>query len=85
MFNKKKKLTNLSKVDLAELIKRVEMENQQMLIAQALMTQRRIWLNECLMKLGLNMSNKYEIDFNDGAVKEKEEPKNESKGSKEIS
>jgi len=34
MFNKKKKLTNLSKVDLAELIKRKELVNQYLLVIQ---------------------------------------------------
>lgn len=76
MFGKNKKLTNLSKEDLAELIKRSELINQNLLIAQALELQKRIWLQECFKRLGLNPELRYQIDFKDGAVTEakKDEP-----------
>jgi len=73
MFNKK--LTNLSKVDLAELIKRKELVNQHILIAQALELQTIIWLNECYKKLGLNPQLTYSIDPKNGAITEVKEPK----------
>lgn len=82
MFNRKK-LTNLSKDDLAELIKRVELINQYLLVAQSLELQKRVWLNECLKKLGLDLNKRYEIDYKNGAIKEAKEPtKNEPTGNK---
>jgi len=80
MFGKKKKLTNLAKEDLAELIKRTELINQELLIAQALELQKRVWLQGCFQKLGLDLNKKFEIDFKDGAITEVKEPeKNEPK------
>ena len=76
-----KKLTNLSKEDLAELIKRAELINQNILIAQALELQKNIWLNGCLKKLGLNLEKKYQIDFKNGEIKEVQQ--NEPTGNKE--
>ena len=84
MFNKK--LTNLTKEDLAELIKRVELINQYSLVAQALELQRRVWLNGCLQKLGLGSEKKYSIDLKNGAITESKEPiKNEPSGNQKSS
>lgn len=74
MLKFKKKLTNLSKDDLAELIKRTELINQHILIAQALELQKRLWLSEQFKKLGLNSEEKYEIDFSTGAITETKKP-----------
>ena len=91
MFNKKK-LTNLSKDDLAELTKRIQLINEHILIAQALDLQKRFWLNSCLEKLGLDIKKQYSIDFKDGAITEaepkveaKEESKDEPDGDKKVS
>ena len=73
---KRKKLTNLSKTDLAELIKRVELINQHILIAQALEAQKNVWINQQLKDLGLDLDKRYNINFKDGRIKEaKDEPK----------
>jgi len=60
----------MSKEDLAELIKRSELINQNLLIAQALELQKRVWLHECFKRLGLNPEEKYQIDFKNGAITE---------------
>jgi len=87
MFNKKRKLTNLSKEDLAELIKRKELVNQYLLVIQGLNLQNTLWLNECFKKLGLDPRLLYDVDFKNGAVTEtKEEEKiDEPKGDKKNS
>jgi len=85
MFNKKKKLTNLSKVDLAELIKRKELVNQYLLVIQGLNLQNTLWLNECFKKLGLDPRSLYDVDFKNGAVTEAEkETKIETKKDEPI-
>jgi len=70
------KRKKLAKTDLAELIKRAELVNQHILIAQALEVQKNVWINQQLKDLGLDLSKKYNINFKDGMVKEvKDEPK----------
>ncbi len=81
MFGKKK-LTNLSTDDLGELKARVKMINEYGLVAQALELQRRLFLNGCLQKLGLDLDKRYEIDFKSGAITLAEEPKDEPTGTK---
>lgn len=76
MFGKK-----LEKKDLIELIKRTELINQYVLIAQALELQKNVWLNGKLQKLGMDLAKQYEINFKNGEVKKVKEPiKNEPAG-----
>ena len=70
------KRKKLAKTDLAELIKRAELVNQHILIAQALEAQKNVWINQQLKDLGLDLGKKYNINFKDGKIKEaKDEPK----------
>ena len=64
MFNKKLKSEHLT-----ELVKRVELINEHILISQALELQRRIWLQERFKELGIDIEKKYEINFKTGEIK----------------
>lgn len=64
MFDKR-----LSKEDLEELRKRVELINQHILIAQALETQKQIFIQNLLSKYGLDLNKRYNIDLKSGKIK----------------
>jgi len=66
IFNEKK----LSKEDLLELRKRVELINQHILIAQALELQKQIFITNILPKYGCDMNKKYNIDLKTGKITE---------------
>jgi len=70
MFNKKLKSEHLT-----ELVKRVELINEHILISQALELQRRIWLQERFKELDIDIDKKYEINFKTGEIKKTNEPK----------
>jgi len=66
MFNQKK----LTKEDLEELRKRVELINQYNLIAQALEMQKQIFIRNLLPKYKCDMNKNYNIDLRSGQIKE---------------
>jgi len=66
MFNQKK----LTKEDLEELKKRVELINQHILVAQALEMQKQIFIKNLLPKYGCDMNKNYNIDLRNGQIKE---------------
>ena len=65
MFEKK-----LSKEDLEELKKRVELINQHILISQALEMQKQIFIRNLLPKYNCDMNKNYNIDLRSGQIKE---------------
>ena len=71
MFNQKK----LTKEDLEELRKRVELINQHILISQALEMQKQIFIKNLLPKYKCDMNKNYNINLRNGQIKEvKEKP-----------
>ena len=66
MFNQKK----LTKEDLEELRKRVELINQHILISQALEMQKQIFVRNLLSKYRLDLNKNYKIDFKTGQIQE---------------
>ena len=66
MFNQKK----LTKEDLEELRKRVELINQHILIAQALEMQKQIFIKNLLPKYNCDMNKNYNINLRNGQIKE---------------
>ena len=66
MFNQKK----LTKEDLEELRKRVELINQHILISQALEIQKQIFIRNILPKYNCDLNKNYNIDLRNGQIKE---------------
>ena len=62
--------------ELGELQKRNGLIAEYVLIAQALELQKRVWLNEKIKEMGLDVNKTYEIDPKNGKIVEvKNEPK----------
>ena len=66
MFNQKK----LTKEDLEELRKRVELINQHILISQALEMQKQIFIKNLLPKYNCDLNKNYNINLRNGQIKE---------------
>jgi len=63
MFEKR-----LSKEDLEELKKRVELINQHILISQALEMQKQIFIRNLLPKYGLDLNKNWNINLKNGQI-----------------
>jgi len=63
MFEKR-----LSKEDLEELRKRVELINQHILISQALEMQKQIFIRNLLPKYGLDLNKNWNINLKNGQI-----------------
>lgn len=64
----------LSHEEMAEGVKRQELIQQHIIIAQALEMHKSFWMTDILRKRGMDMTKRYEINFKNGEVSQTAEP-----------
>ena len=66
--------SKLGKVDLENLITRVRLINEHLLIAQALELQKNVWLKQVLTKMGFDLKFNYNVNLKDGKIEKAKPP-----------